>query len=112
MIECGILGTEGSDDGRPGCNHKICDLTFVLTNHFCLYPIWQRSIFYFPWGSKWERVSRGVVKRLKTKGGKGIEALNGGKYNHNLSNNVYVIFFSLSTKLSSTLYSQLKSIAD
>lgn len=57
MIECGILGTEGSDDGRPGCNHKICDLTFVLTNHFCLYPIWQSA---FPPGSEASFTSRGA----------------------------------------------------
>ncbi|XP_061683673.1 uncharacterized protein LOC133504940 [Syngnathoides biaculeatus] len=32
----------------------------------------DRAIFYFLWGSKWERLRREVVKKTKEKGGKGV----------------------------------------
>lgn len=35
----------------------------------------ERAIFYFLWGSKWERVKREVMKRPKEKGGKGVPDL-------------------------------------
>ena len=35
----------------------------------------ERAIFYFLWGSKWERLRREVMKRPKEKGGKGVPDL-------------------------------------
>lgn len=35
----------------------------------------ERTIFYFLWGSKWERLQRKIMKRPKEKGGKGVPDL-------------------------------------
>ena len=35
----------------------------------------ERAIFYFVWGSKWERLRREVMKKPKEKGGKGVPDL-------------------------------------
>lgn len=35
----------------------------------------ERAIFYFLWGSKWERLRRDIMKRPKEKGGKGVPDL-------------------------------------
>uniref|UniRef100_A0AAV2KHX4 Reverse transcriptase zinc-binding domain-containing protein n=1 Tax=Knipowitschia caucasica TaxID=637954 RepID=A0AAV2KHX4_KNICA len=35
----------------------------------------ERAVFYFIWGSKWERVRREVLKKPKEKGGKGVPDL-------------------------------------
>lgn len=35
----------------------------------------ERAIFYFLWGSKWERLSRNVMKKSREKGGKGVPDL-------------------------------------
>lgn len=35
----------------------------------------ERAIFYFLWGSKWEKLRRDVMKRPKEKGGKGVPDL-------------------------------------
>lgn len=35
----------------------------------------ERAIFYFLWGSKWERLQRSVMKKPKEKGGKGVPDL-------------------------------------
>ena len=35
----------------------------------------ERAIFYFVWGSKWERLRRDVMKKPKEKGGKGVPDL-------------------------------------
>ena len=35
----------------------------------------ERAIFYFLWGSKWERLRRDVMKKPKEKGGKGVPDL-------------------------------------
>ncbi|XP_045569119.1 uncharacterized protein [Salmo salar] len=35
----------------------------------------ERMLFYFLWGSKWERLRREVVKRPRSKGGKGLPDL-------------------------------------
>lgn len=35
----------------------------------------DRALFYFLWGSKWERLSRGVMRKPKSKGGKGVPDL-------------------------------------
>ena len=33
----------------------------------------DRAIFYFLWGSKWERVTRNEMKKPKSKGGRGVQ---------------------------------------
>ncbi|XP_054482791.1 LOW QUALITY PROTEIN: uncharacterized protein LOC129115036, partial [Anoplopoma fimbria] len=43
----------------------------------------ERAIFYFLWGSKWERLRRSEMKKTKEKGGKGVPDLHlflGSKY--------------------------------
>lgn len=35
----------------------------------------ERALFYFLWGSKWERMSRSEMKKTKEKGGKGVPDL-------------------------------------
>ncbi|KAL3991377.1 GINS complex subunit 3 [Sarotherodon galilaeus] len=35
----------------------------------------ERAIFYFLWGSKWERLRRGIMKKMKENGGKGVPDL-------------------------------------
>ncbi|XP_036451879.1 uncharacterized protein LOC118825399 [Colossoma macropomum] len=39
---------------------------------FCTFQDLERAVFYFLWGSKWERLRREVVKKRPENGGKGL----------------------------------------
>lgn len=61
---------------------------FLLVCSVFILPRWvllavERAIFYFLWGSKWERLGRETMKKTKDKGGKAVPNLHlflGAKY--------------------------------